>query len=36
VRSPSVAPTIGISGLRVTKFQIAPMIARPGERPELR
>src|SRR5260370_40897486 len=30
VRSPSVAPTIGISGLRVTKFQIAPMIARPA------
>jgi hypothetical protein len=30
VSRPSVAPTIGITGLRDTKFQIAPMMASPA------
>jgi hypothetical protein len=30
VRSPSAAPTIGMTGLCDTKFQIAPMMASPA------
>src|ERR1700689_5931397 len=30
VSRPSVAPTMGITGLRDTKFQIAPMMASPA------